>query len=257
MTYRMPALFFGHGSPMNALEDNAYTRAWSAAVAGLVRPRAILAVSAHWYVDGTRVTANDRPPTIHDFGGFPRPLHEFAYPAPGDPAFAAEVAASLAPLDVTADGRWGLDHGTWSVLAHVYPHADVPVVQLGIDATQPAAFHFELGRRLAPLRDSGVLIIGSGNVVHNLRAMMLGQPNGDDWAARFEARIRALAADGETQPLLDTAGLGPEAALAIPTPEHYLPFLYVLGTRQIGEAVAFPTAGIEAGAISMLSMRVG
>lgn len=253
----MPAFFFGHGSPMNALEANPYTRTWSAVVRGLARPRAILAISAHWYIDGTRVTTNDRPPTIHDFGGFPRPLHEFTYPAPGDPAFAAELAARLAPLDVAADTRWGLDHGTWSVLAHAYPQADVAVVQLGIDATRPPAFHFELGRQLAPLRDSGVLIVGSGNVVHNLRAMVAGRPAGDPWAARFENRVRTLAADGETQPLLDIAELGPEAALAIPTPEHYLPFLYVLGTRQGGEAVAFPTAGIEAGAISMLSMRVG
>lgn len=253
---RLPAVFFGHGSPMNALEDNAYTQAWAALGAHIPRPRAILAISAHWYVDGTRVTAMDRPPTIHDFGGFPRPLQEFLYPAPGDPAFAAELVQSLAPLAVSADERWGLDHGTWSVLTHVYPHADVPVVQLSMNANEPAAFHYELGRRLARWRDDDVLLVASGNVVHNL-PVMFGRPPADDWAGRFEQRVRALARDFDVQPLIDFDELGPDAARSIPTPEHFLPLLYILGARQADDAITFPTAGIIAGALSMLSVRVG
>jgi 4,5-DOPA dioxygenase extradiol len=254
---RLPAVFFGHGSPMNAIERNVFTDAWSALGAEIARPRAVLAISAHWYVEGTRVTANERPPTIHDFGGFPRPLQEFLYPAPGDPAFATEVARALAPLTVAPDREWGLDHGTWSVLTHVYPHADVPVVQLSMDAARPPAFHYELGQRLAPLRDTGVLLIGTGNVVHNLQAYFRGGGGSDDWAGRFEARIRALALAGDREALIGFAGLGPDAARSVPTPEHYLPLLYVLGSKQPGDAISFPTAGVVDGALSMLSVRVG
>jgi 4,5-DOPA dioxygenase extradiol len=256
VTPRLPAIFVGHGSPLNALEDNVFTRAWAAFGGGIGRPRAILAISAHWYVDGTRVTAMERPPTIHDFGNFPRPLHEFEYPAPGDPAFAAEVAALLAPAEVQADRRWGLDHGTWSVLAHIFPRADVPVVQLSMDANQSAAAHYALGTRLARLRDDNVLLIATGNVVHNLAAMF-GHPSADDWAGRFEERVRALARTSDAAALIDFAGLGPDAVRAIPTPEHYLPLLYILGARRADDAVSFPTAGIVGGAISMLSVQVG
>jgi 4,5-DOPA dioxygenase extradiol len=256
LTARLPAVFFGHGSPMNALEDNPHTRAWAAFGAEIPRPRAILAISAHWYVDGSRITAMEQPPTIHDFGGFPRPLHEFLYPAPGDPTFAAEVGQALAPAAVSADLGWGLDHGTWSVLAHVYPQADIPVVQLSMDANESPAFHYELGRRLARFRDAGVLLIATGNVVHNLAAMFGPRP-ADDWAGRFEQRVRALAESPDAQPLIDFAGLGPDSVRAIPTPEHFLPLLYILGTRQAADSVTFPTSGIVAGAISMLSVRVG
>lgn len=254
---RLPAVFFGHGSPMNAIEDNAWTEAWARLGRELPRPRAVLAISAHWYGPGTHVTAMERPPTIHDFGNFPRRLHEFAYPAPGDPALAARVAELLAPLPVAADDGWGLDHGTWSVLTHVYPQADVPVVQLSLDEDQPPEFHYALGERLAPLRDEDVLVIASGNVVHNLDAFRGPGPSGDDWAGRFERRVRELAAAGDGIALTRYDRLGPDARLAVPTPEHYLPLLPILATRHAGEPITFPTEGTVGGALSMLSVRVG
>jgi 4,5-DOPA dioxygenase extradiol len=254
---RAPAIFFGHGSPMNAIEDNAYTRVWAALGAEIARPRAILAVSAHWYIDGTQVTSMERPPTIHDFGGFPHALHEFVYPAPGEPAVAAQVAEALVPLEVGADFGWGLDHGTWSVLAHIYPHADVPIVQLSMDVNKPAEAHYEIGRRLARLRDDNVMPIGTGNVVHNLGAFSSRQARSDDWAGRFERRIQTLAETGDATALVNYAAIDADAALAVPTPEHYLPLLYVFGARQPDDAITFPTSGIVAGAISMLSVRIG
>jgi 4,5-DOPA dioxygenase extradiol len=254
---RLPAIFFGHGSPLNALDDNAYTRAWAAFGASIPRPRAILAISAHWYTRGTLVTAMERPPTIHDFGGFPRELHEFSYPAPGDPELAARVSELLAPLAVGDDHAWGLDHGTWSVLTHVFPNADVPVVQLSIDATAPPAAAIALGRALAPLRDDGVLIAGSGNIVHNLAAMYAGGRSGDAWAARFEAHVTTLLEADDPGALADPARLGPDAARAIPTPEHYLPLLYVAGARLPDDELTFPASGTVFDAISMLSVRFG
>src|SRR3954467_7750273 len=164
-----PAIFLGHGSPMNALERNQYTQAWSSVATRFDKPIAILSISAHWYIRGTAVTAMPNPPVIHDFGGFPPALHAFEYPAPGDPALAARVRDLLAPMSVRMDDEWGIDHGTWSVLTHVYPKADVPIVQLAIDGTQPAQFHYDVGQRLAALRDEGIMLLGSGNVVHNLR----------------------------------------------------------------------------------------
>src|SRR5581483_3857133 len=171
----LPAIFFGHGNPMNALAENAYTTAWRGIGRNLPRPKAILSISAHWFVPGTGLTVSDTPRTIHDFGGFPLELYQVQYPAPGDPALARRVQQLLAPLPVTLDNSWGLDHGTWSVLRHVYPAADIPVVQLSIDETKPAVFHFEIGRRLAPLRYEGVLIVGSGNLVHNLHTYAWGR----------------------------------------------------------------------------------
>jgi 4,5-DOPA dioxygenase extradiol len=256
---RLPAIFFGHGNPMNALEHNAYTQGWSALGAELPRPRAVLAISAHWYVPGAHVTASPSPRTIHDFGGFPRELYEVEYPAPGDPALAARVQELLAPVAVGADTAWGLDHGTWSVLVHVYPHADVPVVQLSIDETQPPAFHYALGKRLAPLRDEGILIAGSGNIVHNLHAYAWGRHPAQqfDWALRFEQQARALMDAREHGPLIDYEALGDDALLSVPTPEHYLPLLYVLGTQQAGEHTSYPVEGGDGGSISMLSVRIG
>ena len=259
MAQRVPAVFFGHGNPMNALEENAYTRAWSAIATALPRPRAILAISAHWYLPGTHVTAMQRPRTIHDFGGFPRELYEIQYPAPGDPALAARVRELLRPVDASLDERWGLDHGTWSVLVHAYPSADVPVVQLAIDETLEPQAHYELAKRLAPLRDEGVLIAGSGNIVHNLHAYAWGRHPAQqfDWALRFEARARELMTAGEHGPLIDYEALGNDALLSVPTPEHYLPLLYVLATQQAGDAVSYPVEGGDGGSISMLSVRIG
>src|SRR5687767_11717779 len=259
MALRMPAVFLGHGNPMNALSENAYTSAWRALGAALPRPRAILAISAHWYVPGTHVTAMERPRTIHDFGGFPLALFRVQYPAPGDPALAARVSSLLAPLPVGLDLEWGLDHGTWSVLAHVYPEADVPVVQLSLDETKPPAFHYELGRRLLPLRDEGVLVVGSGNLVHNLHAYAWGRHPVEpfDWATRFEEQARRWLVSGEHAPLAAYETLGRDAHLAVPTPEHYLPLLYVIALREEGEEVTFPVQGVDGGSISMLSVRVG
>lgn len=255
----LPALFLGHGNPMNAIASNVYTAAWQRLGQQTPRPRAILAVSAHWYLPGTAVTISTAPRTIHDFGGFPAELYEVQYPAPGDPALARRIQDLLLPLDVALDDSWGLDHGTWSVLRHVYPAADVPVVQLSIDSTRPAAFHFELGGRLAPLRDEGVLIVGSGNLVHNLRAYAWdGRPRDPyDWAVRFEEQAQSLMLAGDFMPLVDYTQLGSDAALSIPTPDHYLPLLYVLGSRQRGEPVRFPVSGVDGGSISMLAVQVG
>lgn len=255
----MPAIFFGHGNPLNALARNEYTEGWAAVGRSLPRPTAVLCVSAHWYVPGTAVTATASPRTIHDFGGFPRALYEFQYPASGDPELAARVRELLAPTTVALDYRWGLDHGTWSVLCHVFPDADVPVVQLSIDETQPPAFHYELARRLAPLRDEGVLVVGSGNLVHNLHTYAWGRHEAEpfDWAVRFEERARQLLLAGNDAPLVAYETLGRDALLAAPTPDHYLPLLYVIALRREGEAVTFPVEGVDGGSISMLSVRVG
>ncbi len=256
---RLPAIFFGHGNPMNALLDNAYTRAWAAVGAALSRPRAILCISAHWFVPETGVTVSTAPRTIHDFGGFPRELYEVAYPAPGDPALARRVQQLLAPLPVALDERWGLDHGTWSVLTHAYPKADIPIVQLSIDEREPASFHYEVGQRLAVLRDEGVLIVGSGNLVHNLHAFAWGRHDVEpfDWAQRFEHEARGLLSSGEHQPLVEYERLGRDAHLSIPTPDHYLPLLYIVATRQRDDALSFPVEGVDGGSVSMLAVRVG
>lgn len=257
---RTPAVFFGHGNPMNAIERNRWTEAWSAIGQAIPRPRALLCISAHWYLPSTRVTASDRPRTIHDFGGFPRPLYAVDYPAAGDPALCERVRDLLAPVvDVGFDLQWGLDHGSWSVLCHVYPDASVPVVQLSIDETKPASFHYDLGARLRPLRDEGVLLIGSGNLVHNLHAYAWGRHPVEpfDWVLRFEEQARALILAGNHAPLIDYESLGEDAMLAAPTPDHYLPLLYVLGAAHPGERVGFPVEGIDGGSVSMLSVRIG
>lgn len=255
----LPAIFFGHGNPMNALARNTYTEAWAKLGVSIARPKAVLCISAHWFVPETGITVTTAPRTIHDFGGFPRELYQVQYPAPGDPELARRVQKMLAPLPVKLDESWGLDHGTWSVLCHVYPQADVPIVQLSIDETQPPAFHYEIGRRLAPLRDEGVLIVGSGNLVHNLHTYAWGKHPVDpfDWAVRFEQQAREMLLAGEHKPLIDYEKLGRDALLSIPTPDHYLPLLYVIATRQQGEKLQFPIEGIDGGSISMLSVQVG
>jgi len=259
MSEILPAIFFGHGNPLNALLRNGYTEGWRRIGESIARPKAILAVSAHWFVPETGVTISTSPRTIHDFGGFPRELYQVRYPAPGDPDLARRVQQLLAPIPVVLDDSWGLDHGTWSVLKHVYPDADIPIVQLSIDETQPASFHFEIGRKLAPLRAEGVLIAGSGNLVHNLHAYAWGRhlPDPYDWAVGFEEDARALLVAGDEKPLIQYESLGPEALLSVPTPEHYLPLLYVAGARQRGEAVSFPVEGVDGGSISMLCVQVG
>ncbi len=259
MSNALPALFVGHGNPMNALGSNSYTNAWRRIGRELPRPKAILAISAHWFIPDTAVTISTSPRTIHDFGGFPPELFRVQYPAPGDPVLARRVQSLLMPTNVTLDDRWGLDHGTWSVLKHVYPEAGIPVVQLSIDETKPAAFHFEIGKKLAPLRDEGILIVGSGNLVHNLHTYAWGRHPRDpyDWAVRFEARAREMMLAGNFQPLIDYEMLGKDAALSIPTPDHYLPLIYVLGAAQRGERVGFPVEGVDGGSISMLSVQIG
>jgi 4,5-DOPA dioxygenase extradiol len=255
----MPAIFFGHGNPMNALQDNAYTRRWAALDAALPRPKAVLCISAHWYVPATAVTANAQLRTIHDFGGFPRQLHEVQYPAPGAPELAGRVAQLLAPVPVGLEQGWGLDHGTWSILVHMYPNADIPVIQLSIDETKKASWHYEIARQLAPLRDEGVLIIGSGNLVHNLHTYSWGRRETEpyDWAVRFETTARELLIAGNFAPLVAYETLGRDAMLSAPTPEHYLPLLYVLAQYQTHEPVIFPVEGFDGGSISMLAVQLG
>lgn len=256
----MPALFLGHGSPMNVLEENSYTKAWRALGRNLPRPKGIVAVSAHWYTRGTAVTAMEQPRTIHDFGHFPQALFDTHYPAPGSPALAKEIADELSPVDVQLDKKWGLDHGSWGVLIKMYPQADIPVVQLSVDGTQPPVYHFELGRRLAVLRERGYMIVASGNVVHNLRMASWSEeakPHG--WARAFNDYVREnLAWEGPAQahPLVNFMQ-HQDASLANPTPEHFLPLLYVLGARQASEAISVPVDGLEMASISMLSVQVG
>jgi 4,5-DOPA dioxygenase extradiol len=273
----MPTIFFGHGNPLNALARNVYTEGWSAIGRSIPRPAAIVCVSAHWYLPGTAVTAMSKPRTIHDFGGFPRELYEVEYPAPGSPELARRVQGLLKPFEVELDEkRWGLDHGTWSVLCHVFPQADTPVVQLSIDETKPPEFHYELGKLLSPLRDEGVLIIGSGNLVHNLHTYAWGRHEVEpfDWAVRFEKQAREFLREGNDAPLVDfesgryRRGALPDgratapsferdALLAAPTPDHYLPLLYVMGLRRKGDAVSFPVEGFDGGSISMLTIQIG
>jgi len=256
--HRMPAVFIGHGSPMNTLERNAYTDAWRKLGASLPRPRAILSISAHWYVAGTAVTAMAAPRTIHDFRGFPQDLFDVRYAAPGDPALAGRVRDLLAPVPVGMDQSWGLDHGTWSVLAHLFPSAEVPVVQLSLDATQAACEHYALARKLAPLREEGVLVLGSGNVVHNLgRVDWRPETRPYEWAAEFDALVKDCVLRRDHGPLLDYPEQGRAARLSVPTPDHYWPLLYVLALQREGEPASVLVDGIELGSIGMLSLVVG
>jgi 4,5-DOPA dioxygenase extradiol len=257
-TRRMPAVFLGHGTPMNALEDNRWTKTWERVGHEIGRPRAILAISAHWCTHGIGVTAMESPPTIHDFGGFSQALFNLEYPAPGDPALAERVRALLAPLPVVLDREsWGLDHGSWSVLSKAYPAADIPVVQLSIDLTQPPRFHFEIGRRIAGLREEGVLLLGSGNIVHNLHVLCRHEDDfAYDWAQRFNDFIRNKLLAHELDAIIDYAAMGQDAALSVPTPEHYYPLLYIAGAAQSDRAV-IECDGVCQASISMLSVSFG
>ncbi|MFO1435025.1 MAG: 4,5-DOPA dioxygenase extradiol [Gammaproteobacteria bacterium] len=257
-TRPMPAIFFGHGNPMNALEKNAHTQAWRHIGESLPRPRAILSISAHWYTRGVRVTAASRPHTIHDFVGFPPALFDVQYPASGDPDLAQEIASMLLPVKAALDSDWGFDHGTWSVLVHVFPRADIPVLQLSIDAAQPPAWHYALGQNLQPLRDTGVLVMGSGNIVHNLRQIRFGERDfAYDWAAGFDARVRNALTNQRHQALIEfIATPDDDARLSIPTPDHYLPLLYIAALQRPGESVDFPVADVVMGSISMTAVRI-
>jgi 4,5-DOPA dioxygenase extradiol len=259
MTELMPAIFVGHGNPMNAIAQNTYTAGWAAIGRSIPRPRAVLSISAHWYVSRCAVTANPVPPTIYDFGGFPQELYEVKYPASGSPELAQRVKEILSPLEVALDESWGLDHGTWSVLTHIFPRADIPVVQLAIDERHPPRFHHELGKRLAPLREEGVLIVGSGNLVHNLHTYAWGREgvHAYDWVVRFEQRVRELLLEGDDASLVDYDVLGRDAMLSVPTPDHYLPLLYILGLRRTDDLVSFPVEGVDGGSVSMLAVRIG
>ncbi len=253
-----PALFLGHGSPMLAIEPSRYSEAWQQLGRTLPRPRAIVAVSAHWYIRGTAVTAQAQPRTIHDFYGFPPALYAVKYAAPGDPQLARRVAQLLAPTPVQLDEEWGLDHGTWSVARHVYPEADIPVVQLSIDAALSPAQHYALAQRLSPLRDEGVLVLGSGNVVHNLALLQFdGAALAPVWAQTFNGAVRAAVQDRRHADLANYETLDAGAPMSVPTPEHYLPLLYVLGLQRAGESASMPVDGIELGAISMMCVQVG
>jgi 4,5-DOPA dioxygenase extradiol len=254
----MPAVFFGHGSPMNALESNRYTAAWRLFGASVPRPRAVLAISAHWYINATAVTAMAAPRTIHDFYGFPRRLFEVDYPAPGDSSLAAEIAEVAKPSRIGQDhDSWGIDHGTWSVLVHAFPKADIPVVQLSINAAKDFEFHLELGARLAPMRERGVLIMGSGNVVHNLHAIDWSVADaGFDWAQRFDAAAREVL----TRRPRETASLQghPDFDRAAPTTEHFIPLLYIAGLASAANETLTPLVeGCAFGSISMASYSLG
>jgi 4,5-DOPA dioxygenase extradiol len=253
---RLPALFVGHGSPMNAIEDNAFTRGWQQAAAQMPKPRAVLCVSAHWETRGVGACTATVPETIHDFYGFPQALFDVRYPAPGDPQLAERVARMVKSTQVHTTPQWGLDHGAWSVLRIMYPEADVPVVQLSLDTTRAGTFHLALGRELAPLRDEGVLILGSGNVVHNLRLWNYRDPAPADWAARANALLCERVEAGDADALADWHTLGADVALGVPTPEHFLPLLYVLGARHDADKIHIFNNAV-ASSLAMTSVRVG
>jgi len=261
-TDKMPVLFLGHGNPMNAIEENPFVEGFRRVGATIVtKPHAILCISAHWETKGTQVTAMPNPRTIHDFGGFPRALFEVQYPAPGDPVLAAETRQSITNTKVELDYAWGLDHGAWSVIKHLYPLADVPVVQMSLDYTRPAADHYKLAKELAALRKKGVLIIGSGNMVHNLRRAAWDKINEPgfafDWAAEADEKMKQGILEGDHKSLINFDSQGDAFQLAIPTPEHYLPLLYTLALQEKDDALSFFNEEMIAGSLSMRSLKIG
>ncbi|MDP4219685.1 MAG: 4,5-DOPA dioxygenase extradiol [Bacteroidota bacterium] len=252
----MPVLFVGHGSPMNAIEDNEFSTGWMNVGKSLPKPKAILCVSAHWQTRGTMVTAMEKPQTIHDFGGFPKALFDKQYPAPGSPEFAKETKELIKKTSVSLDEDWGLDHGTWSVLARMFPNADIPTYQLSLDYTQPPEYHYELAKELQELRKKGILIIGSGNIVHNLRMVRLEMPDGFDWAVEFDDKIRKALEERDHKSIIHYEDYGSIAKLSIPTNEHYLPLLYAIALQQKNENLAFFNAKNLGGSISMRSLII-
>jgi len=253
----MPVVFVGHGSPMNAVEDNEFSRAWAEMGKTLPRPKAIVCVSAHWETAGTLVTAMERPKTIHDFYGFPQELYAQRYPAPGSPDLARQVQETVSKAQIAADLDWGLDHGAWSVLRRMFPSADIPVVQLSLDRTKAPAAHYELGQELAPLRNKGILIVGSGNIVHNLQQVVWQDQAQYDWALEFDAAIKELILSGDHDSIIHYQKLGQAARLAVPTLEHFLPLLYILAFQDKDESATFFADRVTFGSISMRSIRIG
>lgn len=259
-TGRMPVLFIGHGNPINAIEENQFVTGFRNVAKTLPQPNAILCISAHWFTNGTKVTAMKMPRTIHDFSGFPQELYEVQYPAKGNPALAKETKNLLSPTLVELDKRWGLDHGTWSVVRHLYPKANVPVIQLSIDYTKPASYHYKLAQQLSTLREKGILIIGSGNIIHNLGLVDFQNFNTDNyglaWAIEAREIINTLLLDGNYQPLIEYEKLGKAIQLAVPTPDHYLPLIYTLGLKQKGESLSLFNDKLYAGSFSMTSLKI-
>ncbi len=257
----MPVLFIGHGSPMNGIEDTEFSRRWTQMAKEIPTPKAVLVVSAHWFTKGTQITAMDFPRTIHDFGGFPQELFDVQYKAPGSPVLAKETADLLHSAHVELDHDWGLDHGTWTVVRHMYPEAKIPVLQLSIDYTKGPQYHYDLAKELQSLRKKGVLIIGSGNMVHNLRMVAWDKLNDPeyayDWAIKMNDRFKGLIQAGDHQPLINYTSLGREAMLAIPTPEHYLPLMYTLGAKNHKDEVSFFNDKAVGGSLTMTSVKMG
>jgi 4,5-DOPA dioxygenase extradiol len=255
---KLPVMFLGHGSPMNAIEENEFVSGWKDAGRSIPTPKAILCISAHWETRGTFVTAMDKPPTIHDFGGFPKALYDIQYPAPGSPGLAKEVKEMVKGTDVGLDLKWGLDHGCWSVIKHLYPDADVPVIQLSLDYSQPAQVHYTLAKELAPLRNNEVLIIGSGNIVHNLGMVAWDRLNDNDfgyeWAMEAKEKMKQFMLAGDHESLISYTIQGRAFNLSIPTPEHYLPLLYTLGLLEENEEITFFNDKCVAGSLAMTSI---
>ena len=257
-TDKMPVLFLGHGSPMNVIQDTEFSRGWRTIGQSLPRPSAIICISAHWETKGTYVTAMEKPKTIHDFGGFPQELFDVQYPAPGSPAIAQQTKEAITSTEVGLDQQWGLDHGTWSVVKHLYPKADVPVIQLSLDYTKGPQYHFELAKELASLRKKGVLIIGSGNIVHNLGIIdWQNQDQGFDWAIEANTTMKNLITNGDFAPLINYTTMGKAFQLSIPTPEHYLPMLYTLGLKDEKDTVTIFNDKTIMGSIAMTSLMMG
>lgn len=260
-TEKMPVLFLGHGSPMNAIEENEFVSGFRNMAGKIPRPNAILCISAHWYTKGTKITAMPLPKTIYDFYGFPQELYNIKYPAPGNPELAKEAAALLSGTSVEMNHDWGLDHGAWTVIKHMYPKADIPVIQMSIDYTQPAEYHFKLASQLAALRHKGILIVGSGNIVHNLRMVDFKNFHVDnygfDWAIEARAKINELIENENFKPLFNYQALGKSVQLAVPTPEHFLPLIYILGLKNNSDDLMFFNDKLLAGSLSMTSVYFG
>lgn len=259
-TEKMPVLFLGHGSPMNAIEENEFVTGFRTVSGEIQTPAAILCISAHWETRGTFVTAMQSPPTIHDFGGFPQALFDVEYPAPGSPSLALETKELITSTEVGLDDQWGLDHGAWSVIKQMYPNADIPVIQMSIDYTQPAQYHYDLAKQLSSLREKGILIIGSGNIVHNLRMVAwnkINEPFAFDWATEANEKMKTWMLDGDHQQLVDFKNQGTAFDLAIPTPEHFLPLIYSLALKDEKDTLSFFNDTPIGGSLSMTSVKIG